>query len=74
MSNLRMPLFTNVVEKGINHHFQNNKGLRVRIIIAFCLYLYYLEDRCRGLVILVFMTTYGNSSYHHERFESQYHS
>ena len=30
--------------------------------------------RRRGLVILVFMTTYGNSAYHHERFESQYQS
>jgi hypothetical protein len=28
-----MPLFTNVVEKGINHHIQNNKGLGVRIIV-----------------------------------------
>jgi glycosylphosphatidylinositol transamidase (GPIT) subunit GPI8 len=43
--------------------------------ITFCLYLYYLKDsRRRDLVILVFMITYGNSAYHHERFESQYHS
>ena len=29
MSNLRMPLFTNVVEKSIRHHFQNNKGFEL---------------------------------------------